>query len=321
MGPRLETDSVRAFVAANGEIRSYLAHDPEDPRIGLRDAQSIGAREILRFKITQLLEETGQSKPPVNLYRLASRMGIRRIVRSDIQVDGRILRCGSSYDIELCSGAPRRRQRFSLAHELTHTFFLDFVPELVGGRNRDRIEQSHWKAEELLCNFGAAEMLMPAGPFLGDAISVGPSIEAVSWLGQRWDVSFQSCLRRLCELNAWPTAFFRVIGIGDSYDVSNPIGLPSWPFSLAENRRAGKSRIGSIINKGTPWLGHLRLALGGPSEEYLCQVNPAKTGNRAQVMIVLHPDGEQLCKRSKLAVWSRSRTPYRCLQPTSTNKT
>lgn len=305
MSSDLRTDSVRAFVAANDEVRSHLAHDPDDPLKTIQELHEVGAKEILQYRIHQLLLETDQYEPPINLYRLAARLGVRRIVRSDLDVDGRIVRCEDSYDIELSTRASRKRQRFSLAHELAHTFFLPFAPKLTKSRSRDKTQKSHWLAEEMLCNYGAAEMLMPAPRFLGDAISIGPSLEALKWLAQRWDVSLQSCMWRIWELKAWPVVFFRLTEIDGKFVITEPIGLDHLAVSLAESRSVKGSRIGRIVLTRSAWLGSLRLSLGGPAQPYTCDVLPSRIGASAQVMVIFHPEAERLCKRSKLSTWSK----------------
>jgi len=297
------TNSVAAFIAANRELAELITTEPGERIEALYvRSNTERARLILRHKINELLIATGQMDPPVNLYRVAARCGIRRILRASIPIDGQIIKDGENYDIELRASAPRRRQRFSLAHELSHTFFLEHVPELLRSRDQGAGGNSHWKAEEALCNFGAAEFLMPPGPFLRDALSTGPSLDALEWLSNRWDVSRETCVRRICELNAWNVTFaiFRKTDTGYAPSaVINRDGTGSYQTSL---HRHG-STLAKLISRGSPWQGYLRICLGGAAERYYCAISSSEDGQFGYVMAILGLDAAELHRRSQVRVW------------------
>jgi len=73
--------------------------------------------------------------------------------------DGSLEPLGKGFDqgfkLTLNARSPKNRVRFTQAHELCHTFFYQYVPEI---KFRPHLEDP---GEEQLCNFGAAELLMP----------------------------------------------------------------------------------------------------------------------------------------------------------------
>jgi len=94
---------------------------------------------------------------------------------------------------------PRGRMRFSIAHEIAHTLFADCAQEV---RNRGVVEDmpksDSWQLE-VLCNIGAAELLMPLGSFSGLA-GEEVSIRSANELRKRFDISMEACLLRLVKL-------------------------------------------------------------------------------------------------------------------------
>src|SRR5207253_2591845 len=95
---------------------------------------------------------------------LAELMHIPVIPNSEI-LDARTIPLkGGRVQIEYNPNRPRARVRYSIAHEIAHTFFSD-----CSERVRNRTTQQNYEAEtdewelEMLCNIGAAELLMPTG--------------------------------------------------------------------------------------------------------------------------------------------------------------
>jgi hypothetical protein len=272
--------------------RALIEHDYES------------ARWELRRRVTEVLEAAKQSRPPVNLYHVARYCNVTRIMRKQLSVDAQINKQGNSYDILLNSAAPRLRQRFSLAHEIAHTFFIEDDPE---PRTRQRCatpsERNRFRKEEKLCDFGAGELLMPAAPFLADALLVGPSCIAAQWLAKRWDVSLKACVARIVELNAWPAACVWLCSGEQGIQITHTVGLPaSAAFRSEPYSRRGL--VGRAIASGENWHGRMTLSIGGPGQSYYCDILPRSRGD-SMLLVILAEDAEALNKRSRLAIWSR----------------
>jgi Zn-dependent peptidase ImmA (M78 family) len=107
-----------------------------------------------------LLEEAG-AEAPVDLEVLASFRNARVSYREQeqpemIQWDGR------NFQIRIRSADTFGRQRFSCAHAIVHTWFLESAGHNCAGLD---VEQSWSEAEEELCDLGAAALLMPEATF------------------------------------------------------------------------------------------------------------------------------------------------------------
>jgi Zn-dependent peptidase ImmA (M78 family) len=91
-----------------------------------------------------------------------------------------------------------QRQRFTLAHEVSHALLLgddDLLSGLHDSFEDDRLEQ----AIETLCNVGAATILMP-NEMIDDVLKrFGPSGRAIHELSRRADVSASSAMYALAD--------------------------------------------------------------------------------------------------------------------------
>jgi hypothetical protein len=89
------------------------------------------------------------------------------------------------------------RLRFTIAHEVCHTFFYEFVPEMKF------VPHDVDQDEERLCNFGAAELLMPMESVQRDAAALPVSMKSLESLARTYGVSLEAMLRRLRSLQLW----------------------------------------------------------------------------------------------------------------------
>ncbi|MEM8621741.1 MAG: ImmA/IrrE family metallo-endopeptidase [Actinomycetota bacterium] len=90
------------------------------------------------------------------------------------------------------------RVRFSVAHEVMHIPFMS----ATGATGRtDETEHVDWSnQEELLCEIGAAELLMPATA-VGSLISLRPTMDDVHAVARHCGTSLEASLRRTVELS------------------------------------------------------------------------------------------------------------------------
>ena len=127
---------------------------------------------------------------------LASGLGARLVYTDLGERDG-------AYDPEhsvilIDRKASPQRQRFTLAHEVSHALLLgddDLLSELHDSFEDERLEQ----AIETLCNVGAATILMPP-ELLNDMLRrYGPTGRAIHELSRRADVSASSAMYALAD--------------------------------------------------------------------------------------------------------------------------
>jgi hypothetical protein len=92
----------------------------------------------------------------------------------------------------LDAGDPIERQRFSLAHEIVHTFFFEVLHEA---------DQAASQLHEQLCDAGAAELLMPADSFRTELESSTLSLGHLQGLATKFRATLQATSRRAMDLS------------------------------------------------------------------------------------------------------------------------
>jgi hypothetical protein len=113
--------------------------------------------------------------------------------------------------IEFNPTRPRGRVRYSIAHEIAHTFFPDCANQV---RNRERHQEGAgdtWQLEAL-CNIAAAELVMPIAA-LSLAPDERPAIESLLQERHRFDVSTEALFIRVARASAAPVAMFTASGV------------------------------------------------------------------------------------------------------------
>ncbi len=93
------------------------------------------------------------------------------------------------------------RLRFTVAHELCHTFFYEFLPEIKFAPHEIDLK------EERLCDFGAAELLMPPASIKKTARSMAVCLESLYRLAREYSVSLSAMFFRLRSLHLWQCEF------------------------------------------------------------------------------------------------------------------
>jgi O-acetyl-ADP-ribose deacetylase (regulator of RNase III) len=178
--------------------------------------------------------QDGWQGPPFDPFRLAEHLRIKIVPREDV-VDARTVPAGSQgIHIEYNPNRPKPRVRYSIAHEIAHTFFPD-----CSDRVRYRASGMEAKAEdweiEMLCNIGAAELLMPTGNF-PDLRRTSLGIDEILNLRRQYEVSVECLALRYIKMTEQPVAVF-VVSRGnplttDRYQIDYAVGSRTWPVRL-----------------------------------------------------------------------------------------
>jgi hypothetical protein len=163
-------------------------------------------RSALRRGRARVLPREGRTFP-FDVDALASYRGF--IVRYTDGFSPRQDACITPGVIAINRQKPRRRQRFSVSHEIIHTLFPDYEEELrrAGPLWRDEspsgaAAMDPREAElEHLCQVGAAELLLPRFAFEPELQRLGLSLETVIALSDRFDASRVATARRAVELS------------------------------------------------------------------------------------------------------------------------
>ncbi len=145
----------------------------------------------------------GEPVLPFCMETLASFLGIGRCPLPPIHSDDAELvpdgLGGVQYRVN--PDQPETRQRFSIAHEICHTLFADYQQKVwcrPDARYRRRDNPDDFL--EMLCDIGAAELLLPLPWFERDASNVKTAAELLS-LSVTYRASREAVLRRFVELH------------------------------------------------------------------------------------------------------------------------
>lgn len=144
-------------------------------------------------------------------------------LQPSLQCDGYLEAKGASYAqgfrMVVKHDSCEERIRFTIAHEICHTFFYEFVPEL---KFREHYTDDQ---EEALCNFGAASFLIPARGVRSRASKLSVSTESLNALAEEYGVSLSTMFIRLRSLGIWKCelSLWRRLSDG-TFDLQNLYG-------------------------------------------------------------------------------------------------
>jgi len=160
--------------------------------------------------------QAGWQGPPFDPFKLADYLGIPTIPREDV-LNAQLIPLGSQKaQIEFNPNRPRGRIRFSIAHEIGHTLFPDYIENV---RNRGRAiatRNDDWQLE-LLCNIAAAEFLMPVGEEIDSRTPI--TIDNLLQLQKKFDVSTEAISIRLAKVTLEPCTIFAAARIADDQSI------------------------------------------------------------------------------------------------------
>jgi len=173
--------------------------------------------------------DNGWNGPPFDPIDLAEKLGLTVEARSDIP-DARTVPRESGLVIQYNPMRPRGRLRFSIAHEIAHSFFPDCA-DAVRNRGGSKEEvPDDWQLE-VLCNIGAAELLMPSGSF-PDLSRQKLTMANLQEIRKKYDVSTEALLIRIVKLSNESCAVFCSSKHGDSYKIDYVIPSHAWKYGI-----------------------------------------------------------------------------------------
>ena len=188
--------------------------------------------------------ERGWQGPPYDPFQLAELLDIS-VLPNDAVLDARIVPVTEGLRIEFNPSRPHGRVRYSVAHELAHTLFPDCA-EMVRNRTPSvELRDDTWQLE-LLCNIGAAELLMPTG--YTDLENEGIEIDNLLRLRGEFDVSTEAILLRVAKLTSTPCAVFAAarVSTGGGYPgfrIDYSVPSRTWDVGIPSNFRVESSTV------------------------------------------------------------------------------
>jgi len=167
---------------------------------GAVDAEA-AIRKKAREHIALFVASFGDPGTPIDVDVLASLRGISRSAEAPLHSpDAEIGPDGAGgVTMRVNRDRPETRQRFSIAHEIGHTFFPNYATKSwcrTDARCRDRDDPDDYL--EMLCDIAAGELLFPQPWFSRDAAAVTSAVELTS-LAMTYRASREATLRRFAE--------------------------------------------------------------------------------------------------------------------------
>lgn len=260
---------------------------------GTTDDPVVAIRRKARALVDEVRASLGWEGPPFEPSHIASYRGFK--VKS--ARDGFSQRqdaCVTPGLIVLNAAKPPKRRRYSVAHEIVHTLFPDYEAELLRSG-------ALWRGDgdddelELLCQIGAAELLLPEFSFRPRLQSLGLSLDATLQLEVEYDASTEAIIRRCVDLWLEPAAaiFFRPPGSRlPSYEGYSPYQPITASLIHAGSHRYD-SRLelgmhppsGSVVTKAWKRAGTPRLASDTYSANELWPHSPTRAV-RCDAMVI-----------------------------------
>jgi hypothetical protein len=154
-----------------------------------------------------LIDEAQLDGPPFRPEILASFRNVREVRLKPMQSAARLFpdRATGTLIIEVNEQHSEGKRNFSIDHETIHTVFPTYtgslIDDLVTG------EFSSGSEEELLCDIGAAALLLDDRWLRPIALQSGCCLDTLFYLATRFNASLEATARKLIELQLWPCAF------------------------------------------------------------------------------------------------------------------
>lgn len=179
---------------------------------------------FLSHKVQSLLSQSdrvkGPLKPPIDPASLADLCGVLSVKHRPMVPEGVLTPVQGGFRIYLQSNFAHQRgvklrERFTIAHELVHTFCYDRnggVPKRIKGSPVGR-------KLERLCHIGASQILVPEGLLRREVKTRGEvaSVESILDLVRVFNVSAEVLIRRLHDIQLFANEKFAAVLV-DSAD-------------------------------------------------------------------------------------------------------
>jgi len=194
-------------------------------RGGHRDPY-LAALEIVNRTIT----DSGVTTPPFDPRRYCDLHHVEVRDRWLPNCAARLLPTRAGYIAEIQADDPQSRKNFSICHELAHTFF--FSSQTGSSSDEPYARGAAADQEERLCDFIAAELLMPRNHFRAGARTLVPSIESVQRLAGMFAVSLNAAMFRCMKLDTWECYY-----VDFALSAEDDVSVQSWAFSSSWVKR------------------------------------------------------------------------------------
>jgi Zn-dependent peptidase ImmA (M78 family) len=199
-----EYDPAEEWLAKRFLEDRYLAYD--------KNTATNNIKRIISEHIEELLFKSGQTKPPFNPRALFDATRIIEFYEATLpdNISGLLVPILGGFKMKINSSHGEVRKRYSIAHEVGHTFFYNLndyaIPKLDFN-----VENSRYWLREGYANEIASMILLPES-FIKEHIRVLnllPSFESIERICKTYRVSFQAAIRRIIRtMKLWDCLIF-----------------------------------------------------------------------------------------------------------------
>ena len=163
---------------------------------------------LAELKARELVQRVGINFIPVDLNKYADSLGIDiQVVPLREEVSGRLFKDAGKWKIFVNSIHITPRQRFTVAHEISHLLLEEFTESAEREILARNLNQYSGKTkEEILCDISAAELLMPEKLFEPDVRKSDIGFDWIRKLADRYQSSLTSTGLRYAQYSPFPCA-------------------------------------------------------------------------------------------------------------------
>ncbi len=267
----------------------------------------------MSFWIERLRSAVSHADPVTQLDTyLKARLIHERVSDKGSSGDGYIQPLGARYEdgfrLATKPGMAAARRRFTVAHELCHTFFYELAPEVkFRGHAIDDLE-------ERLCNYGASELLIPNDDLKERMQGKKPSLFTLREIAKDYGVSMEAMLLRLKRVNFWRCDLSIWHHKSDgSYSLDKILGRQKHQWQWADPEKVAKAwdKAGTKILSGWSYIYHFDTASGAA----LWKRVHVQSMNRRESVLVLWSSRELAVTKPDLPLFSKSRKKPQSLTP------
>lgn len=208
----------------------------------------------IRRCVDSLLADAEVDAPPVSLDLLASCRHVRKVERVDMVEAGRLIPDGDGYVIQVNGRHGEGKRRFTVGHEICHTFFNEAHQSSRGSTDLTTGLFDIRKEEEYLCDVGAAHILLNPRWLFPMAESRSPSLDALLEIAEDCGASIEASAFQLAQAGRWPCTFvFWQPGLRKSERVTREqAAFEGWEDLVRPTPKLRASRVYGA--DGTPFL-------------------------------------------------------------------
>ena len=172
----------------------------------LRDTGETDPRLAIRRKVEGVIDRLrrfGEPQPPFDMTLLASLLGIRLSEAPPAHSEDAEIAPGRDGHLELRLNQerPEVRRRFSVGHEIGHTFFPGYEQSVQTRKPTKRDWSDPADVVEHLCDCAASELLFPLPWFADDVRGRARTASSLVTLADDYKASREAMLRRYAEIH------------------------------------------------------------------------------------------------------------------------